>query len=321
VRGDNATVNDAPERKRCSTIARELAEPLCGTAPVSEGWILLEQPGAWGPDALLESSIDPGVGAELTRLSKAHNFRILLIRRSAGRAPTHTQSCFLARSTQGETWMERLELAGTVNLLDIDPEVLKSPTPPGLGEPADHLWAVCTHGRRDPCCAEYGRRVIRISTETGDESFTQGLWESSHQGGHRFAANLALFPHGLFYGQVEPHGARTIVESYKDGRLILDGYRGRSAFDQVTQAADYLVRRQDSFVGIDDLVPQGKIELGEDVFGVTFDSPTGLVNIQVQVSEGPMRPESCNKPKLTPVKVYRQLEVEPDIAPIGFPTV
>lgn len=314
-------MNTESPKLRCSTIARESEEPLYGTAPVAKAWILLEQPGAWGPDALSESSIDPDVGAELTRLSKAHDFRILLIRRSAGRAPTSTQSCFLARSAQDETWMERVELAGSVNLLDIDPEVLKSPTPPGLGEAADHLWAVCTHGRRDPCCAEYGRRVIRISTETGDESFSHRLWESSHQGGHRFAANLALFPHGLFYGQVEPHDARTIVESYRDGRLILDGFRGRSAFDQVTQAADYLVRRQDSFVGIDDLVPQGKIELEEGVFGVTFDSPTGLVNIQIQISEGPMRPESCNKPKLTPVKVYRQLEVEPDIAPIGFPTV
>jgi hypothetical protein len=302
-------------------MARESEEPLYGTAPVSTGWILLEQPGAWGPDALSESSIPREVGVELTRLSKAHNFRILLIRRSAGRGPKNSQSCFLARSAQNETWMERVDLRSPVSLLDIDPAVLDSPNPPGLGEPADHLWAVCTHGRRDPCCAEYGRRVIRIATEAGDESFVHRLWESSHQGGHRFAANLALFPHGLFYGQVEPDNARTIVDAYRDGRLVLDGYRGRSAFDNVTQAADYLVRRQDSFTGIDDLAPQGKIELGEGLFGVTFDGPTGLVNIQVQVSEGPMRPESCNKPKLTPVKLYRHLEIEPDIAPIGFPTV
>ena len=308
-------------KQRCSAIARELAEPLYATAPNSQAWVLLEQPGAWGPDALSESSIDPEVGAEITRLSKANDFRIMLIRRSAGRSSNNSQGCYLARAAQGETWMERLELPGTVNLLDIDFEVLKSTTAPGLGEPADPLWAVCTHGRRDPCCAEHGRKVIRITAETGDESFVQGLWESSHQGGHRFAANLALFPHGLFYGQVEPEDAHTIVEAYRDGRLVLDGYRGRSGFDAVTQAADYLVRRQDSFIGIDDLVPQGKMDLGEGLYGVTFDGPSGLVNIQVQVSEGPMRPESCNKPKLTPVRLYRQVEVEPDIAPVGFPTV
>ncbi|MEX0790401.1 MAG: sucrase ferredoxin [Actinomycetota bacterium] len=311
----------ASPKHKCSAITRELSEPLYGTAPTSQAWVLLEQPGAWGPDALSESSIDPGVGAELTRISKAENFRILLLRRSAGRNSNHSQSCFLARSAQGETWMERLELPGPVNLLDIDFEVLKSPAAPGLGEAAEALWAVCTHGRRDPCCAEYGRKVIRIAAETGDESFVHGLWESSHQGGHRFAANLALFPHGLFYGQVEPDGARAIIDSYRDGRLILDGYRGRSAFDEVTQVADYLVRRQNSLVGIDDLVPREVLDLGEGRFGVTFDSPTGLVNVQIQVSEGPMRPESCNKPKLTAVKLYRQVEIEPDIAPVGFPTV
>ena len=314
-------MNTEIPRQRCSTIARESEEPLYGTAPVAKAWVLLEQAGAWGPDALSESSIDPEVGAELSRLSKVHNFRILLIRRSAGRGSNGAQSCFLAHCTQGETWMERLDLASPVNLLDIDPDVLSSSTPPGLGEPADHLWAVCTHGRRDPCCAEHGRRLIRISAETGDEAYMVNLWESSHQGGHRFAANLGLFPHGLFYGQVEPHDARTIVDSYRDGRLILNGYRGRSAFDEVTQAADYLVRRQDSFTGIDDLIPLSRTEVDDNRYEVAFDGPEGRVTITLEVSEGPMRPESCNKPKLTPVKLYRQLAVEPDIAPIGFPTV
>ena len=314
-------MTEAPGRQRCSAIARELAEPLYGTAPVSKAWVLLEQPGAWGPDALTESSLAPEVGAELNRLSKVHGFRILLIRRSAGRASNGTASCFLVRSAQAETWMERISLPSPVNVLDVDFEALARPEPPGLGEPANPLWAVCTHGRRDPCCAEYGRRVIKMCAETGDEGLLENLWESSHQGGHRFAANLAIFPHGLFYGQVEPMAAATIIDSYRDGRIVLDGFRGRSAFDDITQAADFLARRQDSFTGIDDLVPQGNTELGRGRHEVAFDGPEGTVNVKLEVREGPMRPESCNKPKLTAVKLYRQLNVEPDIAPIGFPTV
>jgi (2Fe-2S) ferredoxin len=217
--------------------------------------------------------------------------------------------------------MERIDLHSPVNLLDVDFEVLGQPEAPGLGEPASHLWAVCTHGRRDPCCAEYGRRVIRMCAETGDEDLLHNLWESSHQGGHRFAANMAMFPHGLFYGQVEPTEAATIIDSYRDGRIVLDGFRGRSAFDDVTQAADYLVRRQDSFTGIDDLVPNGATELAPDRYEVSFDGPEGPIVVKLEVRDGPMRPESCNKPKLTAVKLYRQLNIEPDIAPIGFPTV
>jgi len=305
---------------RCSAVAQALAEPLYGTAPCSQAWVLLEQPGAWGPDALTQSSIDPAVGASLTRFSKELGFRILLIRRGPARGATGRRSCFLARSAQSQTWMERIEVANPAELLDFDFEVLNSPTPPGIGERSEAIWAVCTHGRRDPCCAEYGRRVIRVSSGTADGSFVRSLWESSHQGGHRFAANLALFPHGLFYGQVEPDHASTIVESYRDGRLLLDGYRGRSAFDGVTQAADYLVRRLDGFTGIDDLVPQDRVELGDGLFAVTFASPGGIVSIKVKVTEGPMRPESCNKPKLTPVRLYRQVEMEQDIPPVGFPT-
>jgi hypothetical protein len=217
--------------------------------------------------------------------------------------------------------MESIRLHSPVNLLDVDFEVLSRPEAPGLGETVSHLWAVCTHGRRDPCCAEYGRRVIRMCAETGDEDLMDNLWESSHQGGHRFAANLALFPHGLFYGQVEPTEAATIIDSYRDGRIVLDGFRGRSAFDDITQAADFLVRRQDSFTGIDDLVPHTTTKLGNGAYEVSFHGPEGPINVNLEVREGPMRPESCNKPKLTAVKLYRQLNIEPDMAPIGFPTV
>lgn len=303
-------------RHRCSAIAREQDEPLFGTAPHSQAWVLLEQPGAWGPDALTTSAIDPEVGAELNRLSKEHGFRIMLIRRGAGRSSGGARSCFLARSAQSETWMERLEMANPAELLTVDLDVLSRPLPPGLGEPAGPLWAICTHGRRDPCCAEYGRRLIRMWAENAVDDTCHGLWESSHQGGHRFAANLALFPHALFYGQIEVGNAQQIVDAYRDGRLTLDGYRGRSAFDGVTQAADYLVRRRENITGIDDLRPAGKADLGAGRYRVTFDSPSGEVGVLLEVDEGPLRPESCNKPKLTPSKIYRRL----DVAPIGLPT-
>jgi hypothetical protein len=283
--------------------------------------VLLEQPGAWGPDALSDSSLAPEVGAELNRLSKVHGFRILLIRRSAGRTYHGAPSCFLIRSAQAETWMERIQLPTPADLLDVDFNVLSRGEAPGIGEPARHLWAVCTHGRRDPCCAEYGRRVIRMCAETGDEDLVENLWESSHQGGHRFAANMAMFPHGLFYGRVQPTQAGAIVDSYRNGVVVLDGYRGRSAFDEVTQAADYFARRQDSFTGIDDLVPRRSTDLGGNRHQVVFEGPQGPIDVVLEITEGPMRPESCNKPKLTPIKLYRQLKVEPDIAPIGFPTV
>jgi hypothetical protein len=304
---------------RCSALARELPEHLYGTAPAAPAWILLEQPGPWGADALTESSLDPEVAAELNRRAKEYGFRILLVRRSAAKAVTGGRSCFLARAAQSETWMERLEVGDPGDLLEIDPTVLSRPTAPGLGQTADAMWAVCTHGRRDPCCAEYGRRLVR-SFETVDP-YREGLWESSHQGGHRFAANLALFPHGLFYGQVEPEGAARILDSYRDRRLVLDGYRGRSAFDPATQAADYMVRREVGLTGIDDLVAVSKEDLGGGLHRITFDGVVGGLTVTLEESDGPMRRESCNKPKLTPVKLYRWVDGAPNLDPVGYPTI
>ncbi len=306
-------------KQRCSALARESEEPLFGTAPTSAAWMLVESEGPWGADALMESSIPPEVAAELSRRSKAHGFRVLLLRRNAGTPDGDTRSCFLVRSAQGQTWMERMDVDSPAALLDVDPETLSRPDPPGLGETTGPLWAVCTHGRRDPCCAEYGRRLVRLGFH--EQSLQECLWESSHQGGHRFAANLALFPHGLFYGQVQADDVRRIVEAYQEERVVLDGYRGRSSFNEVTQAAEYLVRRQISLTGIDDLVPEEQRQLAPGRYQVTFNGNAGRFTIRLEESEGPMRPESCNKPKLTRVKLFSEIDVQPDIGPAGFPTV
>ncbi|HEX2052705.1 MAG TPA: sucrase ferredoxin [Actinomycetota bacterium] len=301
-------MKDAAARPRCSVLARANDEPLFATAPVSQAWLLLEHPGPWGADALAESSIDPEVASEVNRRSKEHGFRILLVRRSSGRNGGSGRSCFLVRAAQGETWMERLDLADVTDLLDIDPALLANSSAPGVGEPVEHLWAVCTHGRRDPCCAEHGRRLVRLGF-TGD-GLAEHLWESSHQGGHRFAANLAIFPHGLFYGMVEPDDAERIVGAYRDGRIVLDHYRGRSALDAVAQAADYLARRETGITGIDDLRVRASRQLADGEFEVTLLADDRRLRVRLRTVEGPMRPESCNKPGLTPIRSFEELGVE-----------
>lgn len=300
-------------RQKCSSIARQLGEPTYGTAPVSTAWVLLEQPLPWGSDALTESRLDPATAAELGRRSKENRFKILFVRRPGRGTWGGPRSCFLVHAGPGQSWMERLDVDGAEALLDIDPEVLAAPAPPGLGEEVEHLWAVCTHGRRDLCCAEFGVKLVRSIQTAHDGRWRESLWESSHQGGHRFAPNLALFPHGLFYGKAGPDDAARIIDSYLDRRVVLDGYRGRSTFDQITQAADYMLRRETGVTGVDDLVPQGIQELGGGRYSVGFTGVVGALSVTLEATEGPLRRESCNKPKLTPVKVFRRLHRVPDL--------
>jgi hypothetical protein len=83
------------------------------------------------------------------------------------------------------------------------------------------LYLVCTNGRHDPCCAEYGRPVARPSTELVGER----VWECSHVGGDRFAGNLVCLPDGVFYGHLDPATALRAVAAH-EGAVLLEHWRG-----------------------------------------------------------------------------------------------
>ena len=94
---------------RCSDYARKLHEPLAGTAPFAVFWLLIEQPGPWGRDALKESHLSPTVGRALAdwaaRAQDHGPVRLGLIRRPGRHADTHkamtSRTVLAARSDQG----------------------------------------------------------------------------------------------------------------------------------------------------------------------------------------------------------------------------
>ena len=55
------------------------------------------------------------------------------------------------------------------------------------------LVLVCTNGRHDPCCATFGRPLARVLREGAQRD---DVWECSHIGGDRFAANIVILPEG-----------------------------------------------------------------------------------------------------------------------------
>ncbi|MGQ0678163.1 MAG: sucrase ferredoxin [Actinomycetota bacterium] len=282
-------------RVSCSAIARTTDEPLHGTAPQGHSWILLEQAGPWGPDALFESSLPPAFAAELTRRTRPAGTKILLMRRRAGRYDSPATTCYLVHAGRSGPWMEELALGAATDLLEIDLESVDCPTAPGIGRPVREAYLVCTHGRRDQCCAEYGRTLMK---ELGDE---HNVWESSHHGGHRFAANLACFPHALFYGKVD--GAAPI-DAYRSGRLHLQNLRGRSADPPVVQSADVLLRTALCLTPIDALAV-GEVSADSEHATVTMHAKTASYLVKVHLEQGQPRPESCNKPKLTVPEIWR----------------
>jgi hypothetical protein len=96
------------------------------------------------------------------------------------------------------------------------------------------------------------------------------VWQSSHVGGDRFAANLVCFPHGLFYAHLTEETGRLAAEEYAAGRLVLDKYRGRACYAHQAQAAEFFTRAATGLVGLDELRFQSSERTGERSWRVRF---------------------------------------------------
>jgi hypothetical protein len=138
-----------------------------------------------------------------------------------------------------DRWCERLALGSPADLLDLDPTVVHRARPPGLGEPVtDDVWLVCTHARRDACCALHGRPAALALSEAGIE-----VWETTHTGGHRFAATAVVLPEGLAFGRLDTVDVVEVARRLAAGHLDPDLLRGRCALPRADQAAEVELRR------------------------------------------------------------------------------
>jgi hypothetical protein len=103
-----------------------------------------------------------------------------------------------------------------------------------MAEPGP-LLLVCAHGRRDRCCARFGVPPAReLAARYPDQ-----VWETTHVGGHRFAANLVILPHGLYFGPVDPAAAHRAIDACQLGEITARRHRGRAGQDTVAQEAEH----------------------------------------------------------------------------------
>jgi hypothetical protein len=190
----------------CSAVSRALGEPLLATASRVRAWVLIEQPGPWGGEALLESRLDPAVGRALHQRAHAAGVRAVLIRRP-GRTPPG-RHVFLAHTDRQAHWLEEVRVGDPGELLALDWTRLVQSSPPGYGAPvAGTIYLACTNGRHDQCCATWGRPLAQeLAGLVGGR-----LWECSHIGGDRFAGNLVCLPEGVYYGRLGPAEASRVV--------------------------------------------------------------------------------------------------------------
>src|SRR3954452_22127212 len=113
---------------RCSVQAMERGDSAIATASPVQRWLLIEQPGPWGRDALAESRFDRDVAPLLARRARAENVRLLLVRRPDERLVDSGR-----RWAYGDSRPGREGLWWSVRTSDAD--LLTAPWDGSIGEP------------------------------------------------------------------------------------------------------------------------------------------------------------------------------------------
>jgi hypothetical protein len=216
----------------CSAASLEAEESLLGTAVESvDRWLLLEVTDPWAPKALQSEALPDAVRARLAEWLEVSRTRLQLVRRPGRLGQRRTLA--LVSTAADRRFVARRELDAYEDLLDVDLETL-------VMEPPAPICLVCAHGRRDRCCGTLGSAVFRALQARDVE-----VWQTSHLGGHRFAACALSLPSGLMYGRLRPEHAKDFAAAHEAGRLAdLGLFRGRCAHDRPTQAAEtFLLQR------------------------------------------------------------------------------
>lgn len=263
---------------RCADISEAAGEPISATATTAASWLLLEVRGAWPRDVGDAGALDADSDAQVTAwLDEVPGSKLMFVRRPVKLAGKR-RLAFVVRATDRETQVRRLELDG-VGLAGVD-----------LANDGAvvhrQLVLVCGHGTRDACCALRGRAVLGA---LGSHVAPDDLWLSSHQSGHRFAANVLLLPAGIQLGRVSPENAASIVNDALAERIALEHYRGRTSYTRREQAAERVVRESGGLTRLSDLAL-----LGDDGTEVRFVDEGGREHRAVpEELSGPAVPASC----------------------------
>lgn len=296
------------ERTFCVDVARELHEPLAGTAPTADRWLLVEVPGSWGAAGLTASALPEDVSAELARRCTAAGVRVQLLRRPdrSEEPGPGDRAVYLANCRADAPWVVRVDTPGSPqDLLDLPLDATNAPLPPThLGRSvSEPVILVCTHAKRDVCCAIHGQAAYRALHGHRQAE----VWETSHTGGHRFAPNLVVLPYGLTFGWVDPSWANHLVTGLLSADVDIAQLRGRAGIARALQAAELAARHVTTDTSL-----RGPTIVGAEVEGalstVTLVSEGQEVVVQVLETEAAgERVVSCTKGDISVPTAYEIL--------------
>jgi hypothetical protein len=292
------------DQQYCSVLSAQAQESLTASAPHARTYLLLEYIDAWGKRALEESQLPEDFKQALqSRLNGLPDARLLLVR---GRLPAYGSGprFFLARTSDPDPALYAFQLDDYRDLLRIDLQAVLEGNPAFASNLHQQpLILVCANGRRDPCCSKFGLPIFREleALERVD------AWQCSHIGGHRFAPNLLILPHGLLYARLGTQSAREVIEAYQRGEVVPSNLRGRTAYPQPVQAGEYFLRQHTGDLHLAAYCLNAIKEMPSDGWEVQFHTPKTKTLYRLSLAARQLDSavfESCQSDKQTPIKQF-----------------
>jgi hypothetical protein len=271
---------------------------MLGTAFPAARLLLVEQPGPWGERGLRDSRFGVQATTLLDRAA-ASGLRVQAVRRP-GRTPRDAERRWaLVDTRDGAESLRWGTYRSAADLLDL-------PFDGAAGEPDDRpIYLVCAHSKHDTCCALRGRPVAAALHELRPGR----VWETSHVGGDRFAANVLVLPAGLLYGRVLPFAAAEFVAAAEAGDVVGALLRGRVGLPSAAQAAlafahDHLALRHRHDLRVEST---GPVVDGMSV--VRLHGPHGPLVVTVQVERVPATGLTCHDARPNQFLAYRPVTI------------
>jgi hypothetical protein len=224
----------------CSEATREQGEPLAGSAGEVGGFVAIAWPKPlWHADDADRSEGLPARLAELVADEKSRG-RKVSVRVFQRRARPPTDRVELMGLVPSEARSLHVRDIPVTELVGRISSFLDGASGPPIDPP---LALVCTDGRHDRCCAREGRGVYEaFREEVSRRGLALEVAESSHLGGHRFAATCLLLPSGEMYGRLRPPDVPAVVGAYDSSSVWVPRFRGRLGSSEPVQVAEAHVR-------------------------------------------------------------------------------
>ncbi len=288
----------------CSELSLDAKEEIFATTPRVDVWFLMEYRGGWTDKTFLDSKIPEGVKKRINlHLETIPNSRLQLIKRHDN--PGDVLKFYVAKSDELEPKLFEFDFRSYEELLGLDfNEILEGNS--NLSE--ELLFLVCTNGAYDKCCGKYGAPVY-LEAVKNEKNFM--IWQTTHLGGHRFAANVLILPYGIYYGRVRSMDVEELMMDSKNCSINLEHYRGRSCYSKDVQAADYFLRTKTGIKEISALRFISLRNLDKEHAIIEFNSYSDEKSHHVHINkdkEAFINYTSCKDQEKSPVRQYRLID-------------